>query len=240
MLLGFCQSRSSSPFTLMEIPSHKIRFFSRPGKGCDALMDEDTTRRNLMRCQEQMRSCHLCAEAGYPITPRAIFSGLATARIMVVGQAPGGREVELGLPFSGPAGKRLFSWLAQAGFEEEEFRREQYITAITKCYPGKGTSRGDRIPTAAERKLCLPFLARELELVQPELIIPVGGVAIRHFLGNIKLDEAIGQAYEKDGRSIVPLPHPSGANIWLNRPRSKLLLQEALLLLKKRGQATFP
>jgi len=240
MFLGFCQSRSSSPFTLMEIPSHKIRFFSRPGKGYDALMDEDTTRRNLMRCQEQMRSCHLCAEAGYPITPRAIFSGLATARIMVVGQAPGGREVELGLPFSGPAELFFLKSCLCKPREQSLTRREQYITAITKCYPGKGTSRGDRIPTAAERKLCLPFLARELELVQPELIIPVGGVAIRHFLGNIKLDEAIGQVYEKDGRSIVPLPHPSGANIWLNRPRSKLLLQEALLLLKKRGQATFP
>jgi len=194
---------------------------------------------DLAALHEQMRRCRMCAEAGYPITPRAIFSGPATARIMIVGQAPGGREVELGLPFSGPAGKRLFTWLAQAGFEEEGFRREQYITAITKCYPGKGKSRGDRVPTTAERKLCLPFLARELALVQPELIIPVGRVAIRYFIGSIKLDEAIGQAYEKDNRSIIPLPHPSGANIWLNRPRSKLLLQKALLLLKKRGQATF-
>ena len=185
----------------------------------------------LAELHDEMRRCHLCAEAGCPITPRAIFSGQATARIMVVGQAPGGREVKLGLPFSGPAGKKLFSWLAQAGFEEEEFRREQYITAITKCYPGKGKSRGDRVPTAAERKLCLPFLARELELVQPELIIPVGGVAIRYFLGNIKLDDAIGQIYHNSGRSILPLPHPSGANIWLNRPASKDLLQKALLAL---------
>lgn len=194
---------------------------------------------DLTALHDQMRHCRLCADAGYPITPRAIFSGPATARIMVVGQAPGGREVELGLPFSGPAGKRLFSWLAQAGFEEERFRREQYITAITKCYPGKGKSRGDRVPTAAERALCAPFLARELELVQPELIIPVGGVAIRYFLGKVKLNDVIGQVYERDGRAIIPLPHPSGANIWLNRPQSKLLLQRALLLLKKRGQATF-
>ncbi|RLD04155.1 MAG: uracil-DNA glycosylase, partial [Chloroflexi bacterium] len=63
--------------------------------------------------------------------------------------------------------------------------------------------RGDRVPTTAERKLCLPFLARELALVQPELIIPVGRVAIRYFIGSIKLDEAIGQAYEKDNRSII-------------------------------------
>ena len=187
----------------------------------------------LATLHDKMRKCHLCSEAGYPITPRAIFSGSATARIMVVGQAPGGREVEHGLPFSGPAGKRLFSWLAQAGFEEGAFRHDQYITAITKCYPGKGKSRGDRVPTAAERALCLPFLASELELVRPKLIIPVGGVAIRYFLGHIKLDEAVGQIYEKNGRAIIPLPHPSGANIWLNRSASKDLLQKALLLLKE-------
>ncbi len=191
---------------------------------------------DLAALQDAMRWCHFCVDAGYPITPRAIFSGSVAARIMIVGQAPGEREVERGLPFSGPAGHRLFSWLAQAGFEESKFRREQYITAITKCFPGKGKSRGDRVPTAAERKLCLPFLARELELVQPELIIPIGGVAIRHFLGKIKLDEAIGQVYERDGRSIVPLPHPSGANIWLNRPKSKNLLHRALIILQKTGK----
>ena len=187
---------------------------------------------DLATLQEQMRRCRLCADAGYPITPEAIFSGVVTARIMVVGQAPGGREVDLGLPFSGPAGHRLFSWLEQAGFEEKRFREEQYITAITKCFPGKGKSRGDRVPTAAERKLCLPFLAREIELVRPELIVSIGGVAIRHFLGKVRFDDAIGQVYHVDGRSIVPLPHPSGANIWLNRPTSKDLLQKALLSLK--------
>lgn len=103
---------------------------------------------------------------------------------MVVGQAPGVREGKTGLPFSRPAGKRLFSWLAKARFEEEKFRGVQYITAITKCYPGKRNGRGPRGPTAAEHKLCVPFLAPELDIVQPELIIPVGRVAIDHFLGN--------------------------------------------------------
>jgi len=155
--------------------------------------------RDLATLQEQMRQCRSCVEAGYPIAARAIFSGGVTARIMIVGQAPGGQEVDLGLPFSGPAGRRLFTWLAQAGFQEKVFRKEQYITAITKCFPGKGRSRGDRVPTAAERKLCLPFLAREIELVQPELIIPVGGVAIRHFLGKVRLDDAIGPPAQTSG-----------------------------------------
>jgi len=147
---------------------------------------------------------------------------------MVVGQAPGVREGKTGLPFSGPAGKRLFSWLTEAGFEEEEFRAVQYITAITKCYPGKGNGRGDRVPTAAERKLCAPFLVRELDIVRPQLIIPVGRVAIDHFLGRGRLADLIGDVFERDGRLVLPLPHPSGANLWLNRPKSQALIHAAL------------
>ncbi|HCP32010.1 TPA: uracil-DNA glycosylase [Candidatus Acetothermia bacterium] len=183
---------------------------------------------SLAKLHEEMRHCRRCLKAGYPITSGAIFSGPATATVMVVGQAPGVREKETGLPFSGPAGKRLFSWLAKAGFEEEEFRAMQYITAITRCYPGKGRSRGDRVPTAEERKLCAPFLVCELDLVQPGLIIPVGRVAIDHFLGRGKLADLIGVVFEKDGRLFLPLPHPSGANLWLNRPKSQALIRAAL------------
>jgi len=183
---------------------------------------------SLAELHHGMRHCRRCRKAGYPIASGAIFSGGPSARVMVVGQAPGVREGKTGLPFSGPAGKRLFSWLTEAGFEEEEFRAVQYITAITKCYPGKGRSRGDRVPTAEERKLCAPFLARELDIVRPQLIIPVGRVAIEHFLGRGKLADLIGVVFKRDGRLVLPLPHPSGANLWLNRPKSQALIHAAL------------
>ena len=186
--------------------------------------------------QREMRDCRRCLEEGYPIKEGAIFSGSASAQVMIVGQAPGTREGGTGLPFSGPAGKRLFSWLARAGFEESEFSATQYITAIAKCFPGKGNSRGDRVPTAVECRLCAPFLAREIELVNPKLIISVGRVAIDHFLGREKLDLLIGAVYEKDDRLVLPLPHPSGANLWLNRPASKRLLEEALEHLRRIGE----
>jgi len=188
---------------------------------------------SLAKLHEEMRRCRRCPKAGYPITPGGIFSGPATATVMVVGQAPGVREGKTGLPFSGPAGKRLFSWLAKAGFEEEEFRAAQYITAITKCYPGKGRSHGDRVPTAEERRLCAPFLARELDIVRPQLIIPVGRVAIDHFLGKGKLADLIGVVFERDGRLLLPLPHPSGVNLWLNRPKSQALIHAALSRLRQ-------
>ena len=62
-------------------------------------------------------------------------------------------------PFSGPAGKRLFRWLAQAGFDEADFRATQAMTAITKCYPGPHPAgRGDRAPSRAEQALCASWL----------------------------------------------------------------------------------
>ncbi len=187
----------------------------------------------LTGLHEEIRRCRRCLDAGFPIAPRPIFSGPGTARIMVVGQAPGANEVRTGRPFDGPAGRRLFSWLARAGFDEDEFRRTAYITAITKCYPGKKGSRGDRLPTAAERRMCAPFLERELEIVKPEVIVPVGRIAIHRFLGRIGLADAVGAVHEWEGRLIVPLPHPSGANLWLNAPENRLLLDRALDRLKR-------
>jgi uracil-DNA glycosylase len=169
--------------------------------------------------------------AGYPIVPGAVFSGPASARIMIVGQAPGVTEVTAQRPFNASSGRRLFQWLAEAGWDEGEFRAAQYMTAVTKCYPGKqpnARSKGDRVPTAAERKLCASFLERELEIVRPELIMPVGGLAIKRFLGRGKLVEIVGQVYEKDGHFIVPLPHPSGASLWLNRLGNRALVQQAV------------
>ena len=181
-----------------------------------------------------MRHCRRCLERGFPITPGAIFSGGPSAAVMVVGQAPGVQERGNGRPFSGPAGRRLFQWFSEAGWKKEELRATQYITAITKCYPGKPQtpsqrpSHGDRVPSAAERNLCAPFLEQELAIVQPELVLPVGRVAINHFLGKGKLKDLIGKVFERDGRLILPFPHPSGASVWLNRPENQQLIKAAL------------
>jgi uracil-DNA glycosylase len=107
---------------------------------------------------ESLSSCRRCAEAGYQICSTPIFSGDPGAVFLTVGQAPGRHEAEVShLPFSGPAGKRLFRWLATAGFDEAEFRATQAMTAITKCYPGPHpTGRGDRVPSRQEQALCAP------------------------------------------------------------------------------------
>ena len=174
----------------------------------------------LVQLHQQMQGCRLCSDAGYYIYPRAIVSGLLSARIMTVGQAPGITEKEAGRPFNAGSGTRLFQWLGQAGIDEDWFRETQYMTSVTKCFPGKARSGGgDRVPSRKEQVLCRPFLDREIALVNPELIIPIGNLAIHiYYPEKPKLVDLIGTEKQVDGRWIVPLPHPSGASRWPQLP----------------------
>ena len=103
---------------------------------------------SLDTLQSSVSCCRRCADAGYFIGSTPISTLNAGAIFMTVGQAPGRHEAEVThKPFSGPAGKRLFRWLAQAGFDEAEFRATQAMVAITRCYPGPHPGgRGDRVP----------------------------------------------------------------------------------------------
>jgi uracil-DNA glycosylase len=154
---------------------------------------------------------------------------------MLVGQAPGVTEVEAKRPFNASSGRRLFQWLSEAGFEEVEFRTSFYMTAVTKCYPGKHPKgKGDRKPSRAEQKLCRPFLERELALVQPRVLLAVGGLAIETLLGQkLRLDQAVGRVFQVDGRWVLPLPHPSGASLWPNKPENQARIQQAMDLLRE-------
>jgi len=154
---------------------------------------------------------------------------------MTVGQAPGRHEAEMShLPFSGPAGKRLFRWLATAGFDAREFRATQAMTAITKCYPGPHPAgRGDRLPTRKEQALCAPWLKEELAIIDPKVLVLIGGLAVGRFLGTERpMTGLIGERFEIDGRILVPFPHPSGASQWFNQPENKERLVRALEILR--------
>lgn len=185
--------------------------------------------------QAEMRACRLCMEADYEIAPGAVFSGPAPASLMLVGQAPGVTEAQVKRPFNASSGTRLFQWLAEAGIEETDFRKRYYMTAVTKCYPGKHPSgKGDRKPSRAEQKLCRPFLERELALVQPGVLLAVGGLAIETLLGeSLRLNEVVGRVFEVGGRYVLPLPHPSGASLWPNRPENQALIVQATTILRE-------
>jgi uracil-DNA glycosylase len=190
----------------------------------------------LDHVRKDLEACRRCAAAGYFVGSTPIFSGTQGAKFMTVGQAPGRHEAEVThLPFSGPAGRRLFRWLGQAGFDEVEFRATQAMTAITKCYPGRHPAgRGDRVASRKEQDLCGVWLECEIALIDPKVLIPIGGLAIGRFLGNGQpMTGLIGEHFEKDGRILVPLPHPSGASQWFNVPENRERLGRALAILGK-------
>ncbi len=183
----------------------------------------------LKRLQQEMRGCRRCLEAGHEITPGAIFSGSSEAQIMIIGQAPGVTEVEAKRPFNAGSGTRLFKWLSDAGIDENEFRGRQYMTSVTKCFPGKSEGGGDRVPSKQERDLCAPYLEREIELVDPALIIPVGRLAINlYFPVSRPLTQIIGREIEREGRWVIPLPHPSGASRWHQIEANRARISQAV------------
>jgi uracil-DNA glycosylase len=168
-----------------------------------------------------------------------VLSGDGTERAMLIGQAPGWREIETGLPFAWDAGKRLCGWLAGAAIGVEDFRERWYVTSVGKCYPGRAPgSSVDRPPSRAEIERWTPILRQELRLVAPRLVLLVGGLAHRFAFGPAaRLDELVGRelAWEAaPGASVLCLPHPSGASTWLNDPARVELWRRGMLLLRDR------
>jgi uracil-DNA glycosylase len=178
-----------------------------------------------------LASCRRCAHGDERVLP--IISEARRPRVMLVGQAPGKSEIEDRRAFAGRAGRTLFRWLERAGLDEPSFRRDVYIAAITRCYPGPSPSgRGDRVPSPQEQAHCAPWLDAELDLIRPALLIPVGRLAIDRFLENEPLDRLIGRVHTAPVRGrrvdLIPLPHPSGASSWVNLPANRALLDQAL------------
>lgn len=179
----------------------------------------------------EISGCRVCEFAGFLSHARPVAGrqGPPLAHVMVIGQAPGRITVERGLMFGGPSGGALERWLVQAGFAPGALRREVYLSALTRCDPGRSPKgKGDRKPSPAEVLLCRPWLERELALVRPRVILLVGGMAIEAFLDSVRLDDIVGQTFERDGATLIPLPHPSGVSRWLNDPAHQALVDRAL------------
>jgi uracil-DNA glycosylase len=146
------------------------------------------------------------------------------------GQAPGIQEGLERLPWRGRAGKTLRQWL---DLEEEAFYATFYCASVTRCYPGRAPSgRGDRTPTQPEQDLCAFWREWEFELVRPQLIVTVGGLAARRLLGVKSVTECVGMRYELEHGVAVPLPHPSGASGWLNDPANRARVADAAAVIR--------
>jgi uracil-DNA glycosylase len=186
--------------------------------------------RSLASLQRDNRACQACVEAGHPLESKPVFEGHEEQRAYLFGLAPGIVEGEEGRPWRGRAGKALRRWLEM---DEERFYETFYLAAVTRCYPGKPASgRGDRTTTPEERRLCAFWQEWEMRLLQPKLLVPVGGVAIKRLVGFDSL-ACVGERIELDSAVAIPLPHPSGTSGWLNDPVNRKQLELALGLLRR-------
>ena len=106
------------------------------------------------------------------------------------------------------------------------------MTAVMRCYPGRDPgARGDRRPTPGQLTRCAPWTDAVLRLLDPPLLIPVGGLAIAAQLGPARLADVVGRRFERDGRALIPLPHPSGASAWTNSAANRELIAQAVGLI---------
>ena len=178
---------------------------------------------------KQLSGCRKCPAMFKPV----VVGRPVASRILLVGQAPGDKEPVLGRPFAWTAGKTLFRWIESAlGWDEETTRERVYFAAVCRCFPGKNPKGGDRVPDPQEIANCAHWLRREFALLQPELVIAVGKLAIAQFHPFALLSDVVGriQPIEYHGHAcdLLPLPHPSGASTWHRMEPGKSLLHESL------------
>ena len=187
--------------------------------------------RSVPSLQRDNRVCRACVEAGYPLESLPVVQPYTGQRAYIHGQAPGVLEGQQRLPWRGRAGQTLRRWLELG---EDEFYATFYCASVTRCYPGKARSgNGDRTPTPREQDLCSFWREWELELIQPKLILVVGGLSARRLLGETNLGACIGRRFDLNGATTIPLPHPSGTSRWLNDPANRERLAGSLAVVKQ-------
>lgn len=143
------------------------------------------------------------SEAG---TNVVICRGNPESKVMIVGEAPGPRENEIGKPFVGRAGKLLDQILEAAGFDPE---KDVFISnSVFRMPPGED-GKSFRKPTTEEIEHYKPYLLEIIRLVDPEIILLVGNVATQSILGQTGITKLRGQWVEWNGRWLMPMFHPS-------------------------------
>ncbi len=175
----------------------------------------DQRQYSLDRILCEVRACRAC-QTELPFEPRPILRATTTAQLLIVGQAPGVRAHESGIPWNDPSGDRLRQWM---GICREDFYDERSVAIIPigYCFPGRGLS-GDLPPRAECANLWLGQLLQHLPQVQLTLLI--GRYAQSHYLRarrKATLTDTV-RAWCEYRPSYLPLPHPSGRNnVWLRR-----------------------
>jgi DNA polymerase len=160
-----------------------------------------TRDKELKDLHDSIRSCTLC-----PLHKTRTIAvpgeGSSTSKLFFIGEAPGAKEDETGRPFVGRSGKLLTTMIEEIGLSREEV----FISSILKCRPPN-----NRIPTRTEKEICRPYMEKQIEMINPKVIVLLGGTAISSMVGPWKVTESHGTFFEAQGRTYFMTFHPAAA-----------------------------
>ena len=148
-------------------------------------------------------------------------SGNPDARLVIIGEAPGKQEDQLGEPFVGRSGKVLDKMLDQIGLDRDQV----FITNVVKYRPPE-----NRDPSQAEISKSIKYLEQQLAVINPELILLMGRYALNIFFPGVKISEAHSKLYKKDDRLYIPLFHPATT---LYNPNNQQILSEGFAIVQQ-------
>lgn len=169
----------------------------------------------------KIRGCHACFELAAART-NVVIGQLPTqgAKVLLVGEAPGANEDATGIPFVGKAGQLLDQLLGEVGLPRDTVA----VANVLKCRPP-----GNRKPTTLEVGNCRGWLTAQLAVVDPLLVVAMGGTAVEWFFGKgAKIGQLRGQIHERSGRRVLPTYHPSAAIRFGPRGMPRAALREDL------------
>ena len=162
----------------------------------------------LEEVASQVRQCTLC-QLSQGRTNAVPGEGYDRAEVIFIGEGPGFHEDRLGRPFVGPAGQLLDQLLASIGLKREQV----FVANMIKCRPPQ-----NRDPLPEEMTACSKYLDRQIELINPKLVVTLGRFSLGRFFPGESISRARGKLRQKDGRWIYPIMHPAAA---LHRPENK-------------------
>ena len=175
----------------------------------------------LKELEEICKKCTLCDLSKFR-TNVVFGEGNPNAKLMFIGEAPGEMEDKTGRPFVGRAGK-LLTKIINTVLEMD--RSEVYITNIVKCRPPN-----NRVPTIEEAETCKPYLLKQIDIIDPEILVCLGKTAFMYLLNSdMPISKVRGQIFEYKGKKVIPTFHPS---YLLRNPSAKKEAYKDFLLIK--------
>jgi len=217
------------------------------GETVSRFEDLENKFRSCSECKDILSAKFVDKPTGERVEPRPIVTELQPKQIMLIGQAPGITEYIERKPFQGQAGKDIRKAFADCGVDQNRFDKVVHSSAIVMCFPGRkmvphrsrpGFRYVDERPSGAMVKNCQPLLKKQIDVIDPQLIVLLGRFPLQAFLrmrgqpsNDLKLATFVGRTEYWDRRKIIVLPHTSGSSFWLNDPVNRSLFDRAKDLL---------